>query len=169
MTAIAAIIGALLVAGSGVAYASGISQTGTQSSVQIFTGDPVAWTINTVATWSDVPSTTVQVVVPAGTNRIVDARFSAESLCAGTATAWCAVRIIVVNNATGTVTEFSPVAGVDFKFDTPGTSEQARSFERFSPSLGPGNYSIKAQALRMSGITTLTLDDYVLAVNVVNP
>ena len=166
--AVAAALAAVIAFSSGVAYASGISQSGTQSSVQIFTGDNAAWTINTVATWSDIPSAAAAVTVPSGTTRVVDARFTAESLCNGTSTAWCVVRIIIVNSA-GTATEFSPVVGVDFKFDTPGTQEAAHGLERFSPSLASGTYTVKAQALRISGITTFTLDDYVLAVNVVNP
>jgi hypothetical protein len=39
------------------------------------------------------------VTVPAGTTRLVDARFTAESLCAGISTAWCVVRIVVINSA----------------------------------------------------------------------
>ena len=50
----------------------------------------------------------------------------------------------------------------------PGTQEEAHSLERFSPPLIPGTYTVKAQALRINGITTFTLDDYVLVVNVVN-
>ena len=133
---VAAAFAAVLAFSSGVAYATGSSQSGTESSAQIFTGDNAAWTINTVATWSDIPSTAAAVTVPAGTTRLIDARFTAESLCSGATTAWCVVRIIVVNS-TGAITEFSPVAGVDFKFDTPGTQEEAHSLERFSRALSP--------------------------------
>jgi hypothetical protein len=167
IAALAVATAAVLAGATGAAYAAGVSQSGLGSSNQIFTGDNAPWTINTVATWSDVPSTVVTVTVPTGTTKLVDARFTAESLCDGLSTAWCSVRIIITG-PTGVVTELSPVTSTDYKFDTPGGLEEAHAVQRFSPPIGPGTYTVRAQALRMNGITTLTLDDYVLAVNVVN-
>ncbi|MFD9941463.1 hypothetical protein ACFWYW_36435 [Nonomuraea sp. NPDC059023] len=144
------------------------SQNGTQTSAQSFTGENSPWTAQTIGAWGNIPTASVNVTVPAGTTRFVDARFTAESVCVGAATGWCSVRVVVVNSA-GTTTELHPVVGTDYRFDSPGDAEEAHALERFSPPLGPGAYTVRVQALRMTGITQFTLDDYAFAVGLIQP
>lgn len=150
------------------AQAVASSQTGTQTSAQYFTGESGPWTAQTIGAWGNIPTASVNITVPTGTTRFVDARFTAESVCVGTAGAWCSARIVVVNSA-GTTTELQPVAGTDYKFDSPDGAEEAHALERFSPSLGPGTYTVRVQALRISGISQFILDDYAFTVGLVEP
>ncbi|MDF5757355.1 hypothetical protein [Spongiactinospora sp. TRM90649] len=149
-----------------VANALPSSMTGTHTSTQYFTGETDPWTAQTYGSWGNIPTAVVTVNVPAGTTRFVDARFTAESLCAGTASAWCSVRIVVVNSA-GTITELQPVTSTDYRFDSPGGAEEAHALERFSAPLGAGTYTVRVQALRMTGITQFILDDYAFTVGLV--
>ncbi|MEV4897870.1 hypothetical protein AB0K48_51900, partial [Nonomuraea sp. NPDC055795] len=61
------------------------SQNGTQTSAQSFTGENSPWTAQTIGAWGNIPTASVNVTVPAGTTRFVDARFTAESICVGAA------------------------------------------------------------------------------------
>ncbi|RBQ19425.1 hypothetical protein DP939_16050 [Spongiactinospora rosea] len=149
-----------------VANAVPSSQAGTLTSTQFFTGESEPWTAQTFGAWGNIPTALVTVNVPAGTTRLVNARFTAESLCVGTASAWCSVRIVVTNSA-GTITELQPVTSTDYRFDTPGGAEEAHALERFSTVLLPGSYTVRVQALRMTGITQFTLDDYAFTVGLV--
>ncbi|WP_043625045.1 hypothetical protein [Nonomuraea candida] len=167
VSAAAALSGALALTVT-AAQAVATSQTGTQTGAQYFTGESSPWTAQTIGSWGNIPTASVNVTVPAGTTRFLDARFTAESVCAGSAGAWCSVRIVVVNSA-GTTTELNPVAGTDYRFDSPDGAEEAHALERFSPSLGPGAYTVRVQALRISGITQFTLDDYAFTVGLVEP
>ncbi|MFI7539152.1 hypothetical protein [Streptosporangium sp. NPDC049376] len=144
------------------------SQNGTQTSAQFFAGESAPWTAQTVGAWGNIPTASVNVTVPAGTTRFVDARFTAESLCVGDPSAWCSVRVVAVNSA-GTTIELQPVTSTDYRFDTPGGAEEAHALERFSPSLGPGTYTVRVQALRITGITQFALDDYAFVVGLVEP
>lgn len=167
--ALASAVSAAVIAVTGaVAGAVGSSQHGAGTDQQIFVGESSPWTAATVAAWGNIPTAAVSVTVPAGTTRFLDTRFTAESVCVGDAAAWCVVRVVVVNSA-GTVVELNPVVSTDYRFDSPGGAAEAHSLERFSPPLGPGVYTVRVQALRMSGITQFTLDDYSFAVGVVNP
>jgi hypothetical protein len=163
-------VGAVLMTATtaGAAVASG--QSGTVTSVQKFVGSSDPWTINTVTTWSDVPGATVNVDVPAGSPMFIDARFTAESLCAGSPGAWCSVRVVYNVSPSGPELDLLPVTGPDYKFDTPGGAEHAGALERYSATLNAGlTYTVRVQALRMSGITQFTLDDYAFAVGLVKP
>ncbi|MFI6293869.1 hypothetical protein ACIBEJ_19930 [Nonomuraea sp. NPDC050790] len=144
------------------------TQSGTQTTAQHFAGESAPWTAQTTGAWGNIPTASINVTVPAGTTRFVNARFTAESLCVGPANTWCTARVVVVNSA-GTTTELNPVVGTDYKFDTPGGDEQAHALERFSGPLGPGTYTVRVQGLRIAGITQFVLDDYAFAVNLVQP
>jgi hypothetical protein len=78
------------------------------------------------------------------------------------------VRIVVINSA-GTTTELQPVTSTDYRFDSPGGAEEAHALERFSAPLGAGTYTVRVQALRITGITQFTLDDYAFTVGLVEP
>jgi hypothetical protein len=164
---LAAVVGVLAVMGT-TASAVAFSQAGTPTGRQLFVGESAPWTAATVAAWGNVPTAAVNVTVPAGTTRFVDARFTAESVCTGDPGAWCSVRVVVANSA-GTPVELSPVVSTDYKFDTPGGAGAAHSLERFSAPLGAGTYTVRVQALRMSGIRQFTLDDYSFAVSLFDP
>ncbi|MEW1847965.1 hypothetical protein AB0392_59260 [Nonomuraea angiospora] len=166
-SAAAALSGALALTVTAAAAVSSF-QTGTQTSVQSYTGESSPWTAQTVGAWGNIPTASVNVTVPSGTTRFVDARFTAESVCAGDASAWCSVRIVVINSA-GTTTELQPVTSTDYRFDSPGGAEEAHALERFSAPLGPGTYTVRVQALRITGITQFTLDDYAFVVGLVEP
>lgn len=163
----AAFLGALALLG-GTAYAVTVKQTGSETTKQYFASDNLPWTVATVGSWQNVPNAWVAVAVPSGATRIVDARFTAESLCTGTA-GWCSARIVLVNAAGTTVSELHPVVGTDYKFDTLGGAEETGVLERTSGFIGAGTYTVRVQALRMAGVSQFTLDDQHLTVGLVNP
>ena len=69
------------------------------------------------ATFTNVTGAVRWVNIPAGTERMLDARYTAESACIG-AGGWCSVRIVVISPAGGVVTELDPASGADFAFDS---------------------------------------------------
>jgi hypothetical protein len=131
--------------------------------------ETTATNTNAVA-YNDVPGASVPVSVPAGSSRLIMARFSAESACNGGAGAqYCSVRIVAVNVANGAITELSPQSGMDFAFDsTDLASETFASWESHSMDrserLREGNYRIKVQRAVTNAAVTFRLDDYSLTV-----
>jgi hypothetical protein len=118
------------------------------------------------ATYVNVTNADRSVTVAAGTARMVDARFTAESECAGS-TGWCSVRIVVVA-PNGAVTELDPASGPDFAFATGGGGSAGHGIERTSRLLSAGTYRVQVQA-RVVGATSLRLDDWALAVEIIRP
>jgi hypothetical protein len=117
----------------------------------------------------DIPNTQVGINVPAGTTRLIMARFSAESRCVGGSgfpqLYNCSMRIVAVNTATGALTELQPATGRDFVFDsTDANTETIGSWESHSMDrslrLDAGSYRIKPQAAVSSSATFFSLDDY---------
>jgi len=77
------------------------------------------------------------VTVPAGLRALVNARFSAESLCyrgAAPVGNWCRLRMIISAAGVGSF-EMYPVAGTEFAFDSPGyygsSDWESHSIDRF--------------------------------------
>jgi hypothetical protein len=103
---------------SGTAFALlTIASGGSIEEVQI--ARETSSTVTNNAAFNNVPGASVPVFVPAGSTRLIMARFSAESSCSGGAGAQhCSVRIVAVNVANGAVTELSPQSGIDFAFDS---------------------------------------------------
>ena len=129
---------------------------------QARTGD-TAWTGAGTA-WTDVPGATTVFGVPSGQTRTFHTTFTAESQCLGSG--WCSVRVVVRNNLTGAVTEFKPLVGTDFAFDSAGSDAwESHAVNRTSVLMGPGSYTVKVQAARVAGATFFRLDDWNFAVN----
>ena len=124
------------------------------------------WASTTISTaFVDLAGANVVVVVPAGTSRLLIARFTAELQCFGSAAglAWCSVAI-VATNAAGASVQLDPASGIDYAFDSnpAGTADdlwEGNAMER-SKRLGPGTYRIRVlRAVRFAG-TTFRLDDW---------
>jgi hypothetical protein len=127
-------------------------------------------TLSNAVAFNDVPGAALPVSVPAGSTRLIMARFSAESSCSGGAGAQhCSVRIVAVNVANGAVTELSPQSGIDFAFDsTDLASETFASWEGHSMDrsdrLDAGDYRLKVQRAVTNAAVTFRLDDHSLTV-----
>jgi hypothetical protein len=166
-----AVAGVAVVAlGAGTAYALVTNATGSYSDRQYFATNDTAYTVPAATpsgTWVAVPGMVRTVTVPAGTSRLIDARFTAESSCTGGS--WCSARIVVVNSA-GATTELYPQSGTDFAFDSPGTDAwEGHAIERNSRTFLPaGTYRVYVQAAKV-GSPTFRLDDMHLAVEAVRP
>jgi len=157
-------------AGGGATYALVTNSTGTFSDRQYFATNDTAWVVPAATpsgTWVNVPGMVRTVSVTANNRRLIDARFTAESMCTGDS--WCSVRIVVVN-AAGGVTELYPQSGTDFAFDSPSTDLwESNAIERNSRTFLPtGNYRVYVQAAKV-GSPTFRLDDMHLAVEAVRP
>jgi hypothetical protein len=157
---------ALLLVGS-TAQAVVSSHSGTFSDQQRFVHQTDAWTTSSTA-WVNVPGATTTITIPSGTTRMLDARYSAESLCAGNS-GWCSVRIVVFTPSGGLI-ELSPVVGTDFAFDSHSADGwESHAIERTSAQLGGGTYRVQVQAAVVAGATQLRLDDSTLAVEAIRP
>jgi hypothetical protein len=119
----------------------------------------------------DVPGANVVVSVPGGTNRLFIARYTAESRCFGGAAApqaWCSLRIIATNIATGASRVFDPNSGLDYAFDTnpPGAPDdlwEGHAMER-SVRLPAGTYRVRLQRAVTNAATFFWLDDWHLSI-----
>ena len=108
----------------------------------------------------DIPGANAVVTVPGETTRLVTARFTGESRCAGTAGRWCSVRIVATHVTTGVSTELNPVAGIDFAFDSVATDLwESNAIER-SIRLGAGTYRVRGQRAVSAAGVTFFLDDW---------
>jgi hypothetical protein len=120
-------------------------------------------TVHSSTVFTDVGGASITLAVPRRQTRLLDARFSAESQCAGTF-GWCSVRVVVVR-PNGTVLELDPKSGFDFAFDSAGPDQwESHAIERTSPRLGAGTYRVKVQTAVVAGASSLRLDDWTLAV-----
>jgi hypothetical protein len=157
-----------LVLASGAAFAVvTLASGGAIDRVSIVRQDEAFTTSST--SYVDIPNTQVGVTVPAGTTRLIMARFSAESTCVGGSgfppLHYCSMTIVAVNAGSGAVTELQPASGLDFAFDsTDANTESIGSWESHSMDrslrLGAGSYRIKPQAAVSNSATRFTLDDY---------
>lgn len=149
---------------AGAAAAVSTYRVGGVTTRQYFATNDVAWAVPGPNTWQTVPGTGV--VASTSTRTVIDARFSAESLCQGGG--WCSVRIIYSSNG-GPWTELAPQSGVDYAFDSDGDLWDQHSVERSSGVYLPaGTISVVVQAMRVSA-TAFRLDDYHLTVGTVSP
>jgi len=158
-----------LILASGTAFALlTIASGGSIERVQI--ARETSSTITNNVAFNDVPGAAVSVSVPAGSTRLIMARFSAESACYGGAGAqYCKARIVAVNAATGAVTELSPKSGSNFAFDsTDSVTETSASWEGHSMDrsdrLDAGDYRVMVQQAVSDAAVTFWLDDYSLTV-----
>lgn len=112
-----------------------------------------------VAAFTDLPGAVISVTVPAGTTRLIGARFTAESQCTGLTNRYCSVRI-VATPASGGIIELNPQSGIDYAFDTAGSDQwEGHALER-SIRLPAGTYRVRVQrAVNVAG-TVFRLDDW---------
>ena len=166
-----AIFGGVLVAGILVGTAATAVVTtrfGSIADQHYFQHDTNAAWYNSGA-FTNVHNAVAFVRVPRGETRMIDARFAAESLCEGAA-GYCSVRIIVTDRF-GNQTELDPQSGFDFAFDTAASGDgwESHAIERTSDQLTSGRYRVRVQAAVVGGANRLRLDDWSLAVALINP
>jgi hypothetical protein len=156
---------ALLLGGT-AAQAVLTGAAGSYTDHQRFVNETNAWQTSAAA-FVDVPGAVTALNIPAGQRRMIDARFTAESLCSGGG--WCSVRIVVVR-PNGGLLELNPQSGTDFAFDSGAGADnwESHAIERTSSYLPAGNYRVKVQAGTV-GANTLRLDDWTFAVERIRP
>ncbi len=120
------------------------------------TGD-TAWT-GAGAGWTDVPGASLPFSVPAGTSRMIQTTFTAESKCDGAG--WCSARVVIARASDGVIlAELRPIVGTDYAFDAPGDTYEGHGLNRTSYYWGAGNYTVKVQAARV-GASGFRIDDW---------
>ena len=125
-------------------------------------GSPMAWTL--------VPNSTLTVTVPAMTQRLVNARFTAETGCHGPNFGLCRARIM--SSGPDGVHELHPQSGADFAFDTDVAGavdvdgDEARAMERYRRLLQAGNYDFWVEYSVTNAMTLFSLDDWHFSVEV---
>lgn len=167
---LAAIAIVTLSVGGGVAIANHraghVAFTGRAMEAKTIQSDTVAQS-TTSTTFVPLTGSGINFAVADGTTRLFEARFTAESQCAGGGAGnWCTAQIVVRNNLTGIVGELHPQAGGEFAFDSVGFSDdlwEGHAMER-SIRLGPGRYTFFVQRRTTAATTTFRLDDWHFAV-----
>ena len=165
-----AVAAVVVSAGAGTVYALVTNATASISDRQYYATNDVAYTVPAATpsgTWVNVPGMVRSVTVPAGTSRLLDARFTAESNCTGGS--WCSVRVVVFN-AQGVATEMFPQSGTDFAFDSPDADLwEGHAIERNTRNFLPaGTYRVQVQAAKV-GNANFRLDDMHFVVEAVRP
>jgi hypothetical protein len=119
----------------------------------------------------DLPGANAVITVPAGTSRLITARFAGESRCYGAAAApqaYCSLQIIATNTVSGFSTPFNPASGIDFAFDSNPAGAYDDLFEGNAMErdlrLQPGTYRIRVQRAVTNAATIFWLDDWHLSV-----
>jgi hypothetical protein len=164
------IVGAVVAVGALVAtaaYAIVVGRSASTTERHTFVHSTDSFTTASPA-YVNVNNAVRSVTIAAGTVRMLDVRFAGESTCTGS-TGHCSVRIVIVA-ADGTVTELDPASGPDFAFDSAlgGDNWESHAMERTSRLLSAGTYRVQVQA-RVVSATSLRLDDWTLAVEVIRP
>lgn len=163
----ALVVGAVLVGAVGMAGAVLTVRTGGIVERNVYVAESNAWT-TTNGFWTNVPGASATLTLPA--NRIISARFTAESACEG-AGGWCSVRVVVVR-PNGSTLELFPVSGTDFAFDTadPDTTDtwESHAIERSSAWQVAGTYRLLVQAT-VVGASSIRLDDWHLTASLTRP
>jgi hypothetical protein len=141
---LATIVGSALLIGLLTTLALGVSgrlSGGVITGVRVAT-PPTADVTST--TYQDLPGGSVTIGVPANSQAIFLARFSAYGVAVG---AWtdCAVRI-VIGPPSGPFTEMQPIGGVPFvEADASGSGSATSAIDRSHGPIGSGSYVVKAQ------------------------
>jgi hypothetical protein len=151
------------------------SQALRQNSIMMVAGTG-AFATGSSNAWVDLPGSGTSITVPTGTNAYVLARFTAESVCWGTA-GWCPVRVVLFNGSSweeiGTdISHYPNIGGAPtpaqstFAFDSTaggthnGSDYASHAFEQHSRGIVNGVYPVKVQV----GVTTpgeqVRIDDW---------
>jgi hypothetical protein len=110
------------------------------------------------------------IAVGQASDRFYEARFTAESSCFGGPVGnWCSVKLVARNESTNEIVELNPQAGTDYQFDSVGKTNDGRESHAIERSirLDPGTYTFFVQGRTTSTLTTLRLDDWHFAVEVI--
>lgn len=147
LVAVAAIVGALVVAGTAVLAAATSHNGGAVTKVYTLTSIDYASTSS--VTPIDVAGMSTKVHVPSSQKALLVITFSSESLCVGPSTTNCVV------SATVDGVPASPSGGV--YFDSASHSEpESRSMQWIAGPIGPGDHTVKIQ-YNTGASTTFTL------------
>jgi hypothetical protein len=163
------VVGTLVITGllTGTAVAVlGASAGGGQIRIDNRTETAASLTSSTL--FNDLPGASVAVSVPAGQSRLIEARFTAESQCAGPNSGYCSLRMIATNVVTGATFHLNPQSGIDYAFDSDqaGAAQdlwEGNAMDR-SIRLPGGTYRIRVQRAVSNNTVTFRLDDWHLAV-----
>jgi hypothetical protein len=123
-------------------------------------------TAHSGSAFAAVPGAFVIVTIPAGSTRLVVARFTAESQCSGPAENYCAIKIIALNRTTRGITELNPKAGLNHVFHRTASDQfESHSIAR-AGRLPAGSYSLIVQQATTLNAMTFVLDDWMFEVDV---
>ena len=117
--------------------------------------------ITTISGLGDLAGSSTAVVVPAGSQAVISAEFSAETACSG-GSGYCLAQILVDG------TPMAPNAGTDFAFDsTDGSTEtggswESHSMQRVSAVVPAGSHTVTVQVGTTINTTSLRVDDWTL-------
>jgi hypothetical protein len=142
------------------------SAGGAQLQIQNRANDLPSTTSSTV--FNDLPGASVIVSVPAGRTQLINARFTAETICSRAVPALggsCSVRIAATRLPGGPTVGLNPNSGNDYAIDSVRGLDAAEghAMER-SLRLGPGAYLVRVQRAVTSPAISFRLDDWHLAV-----
>ena len=165
-TAAVAAVAALAAAGA-VALAQGSGSSGGPSMNIEYRGHATATATSSLA-WQLVPNTPATVSVPAGQTRLLNARFTAETICRRTAAqnGFCSVRIVAEPAGGGALIPLEPVSNADFNIDSAISNTDAmegHAVER-SRRFPAGQYRVFVQRRVTNATVNFVLDDYHFAV-----
>jgi hypothetical protein len=113
---------------------------------------------NDATMWTDLPSTTLGLVIPPGQSGYIRVDFSGESVCSGSPPPddWCQLRILLDGE------ELEPAISDDFAFDSGGTEGwKSLATSRVSGLLSAGSYEVQVQFSVTDNSLTFRLDDYI--------
>lgn len=150
------------------AYA--VFSTNGKSQISIHNAAEMAGPANSPAVWTLVPNSTLDVNVPAMTQRLANARFTAETRCQGPNFGFCRVKIM--SSGPDGVHELHPQSGADFAFDTdvPGAVDvdwyEPGAIERNRRLLQSGPYRFWVEYLVTDAMTIFSLDEWHFTVEV---
>ena len=111
----------------------------------------------------------IPVTVPVGKRVLVNARFTAESMCYGPAGAMCRARIVAVGPAAVPV-ELQPATGTDYHFDTAfpaptgNIDKEGHAMERSIVLSAAGVHTVRVHFAVNNAAALFTLDEWHLAV-----
>ncbi len=161
--ALIAVLVLALAASATTAYAVFTTTKGT-SQISMHNAAETVGPANSPTTWTNVPGSVIGVNVPAGAQRLVNARFTAETRCQGPNFGFRQVRIM--SSGPDGVVELRPQSGADFAFDTdvPGPTDvdwyEAGAMERNRRLLVAGDYRFWVESRVMNALTVFSLDDW---------
>jgi hypothetical protein len=159
-------VAAVAVAVTGGTALAALSSSAGGAQLQIQNRGNNVPSVTSSTTFSDVPGASVVVAVPSGRTQLINARFTAESLCTRGNPALggiCSTRI-VAQRIGGATVELNPQAGLDYAFDSVATDQyEGHAMER-SIRLGVGTYIVRAQRAVTNNAISFRLDDWHLAV-----